>query len=477
MTQNSLDHLLAQKQLKKSIKEIQKIFQVRNCSDTTFTNRTRPCIEFQMKRCSAPCVKKISKTDYFEDVASAKSYLSSSDNQTINKLTSDIEKASEKLQFEKAAEILDRLRRLQLLREEQSVVTLARDIDIFSVHAEDNYLGICIIVVRRGKIRGTKTHLIKQAHYDSLEEVYQSVILNFYDNQPDIPKKIMSIDALKSKDLLSKVIQKKYNVKVNLTHTPDKSIRPIFNLCKINAKQVIQNHISKEDKYTFAFNELKNAMSLKDNIKKIEAYDVSHTSGDHAVSSCVVFSNQGPQKKEYRTFNIPKELSGNDVGSLEHVLERRIKYYDNPNIKPDIILIDGGKTQLKYSKSVIDKSIYNDIEVISIVKGSNRVRATETILADSGVVELDKYSKAYLVLQEMRDESHRFAITAQRNKKRGSIKKSQLDLVPGIGPALKNRILLKFKSLKNIKHANVEDLMTVRGINDKIAHRIKQNIK
>ena len=254
--------------VKKSIKEIQKIFQVRNCSDTTFINRTRPCIEFQMKRCSAPCVKKISKTDYFEDIASAKSYLSSSDNQTINKLTSAIEKASEKLQFEKAAEIRDRLRRLQLLREEQSVVTLARDVDIFSVHAENNYLGICIVVVRRGKIRGTKTHLVKQAHYDSLEEVYQSAVFNFYDNQSDIPKKIMSTDALKSKDLLSKVIQKKYKVKVNLTHTPDKSIRPIFNLCKINAKQVIQNHISKEDKYTFAFNELKNAMSLKDNIKK-----------------------------------------------------------------------------------------------------------------------------------------------------------------------------------------------------------------
>jgi excinuclease ABC subunit C len=287
----------------------------------------------------------------------------------------------------------------------------------------------------------------------------------------------MSTHSLKSKSLLSKVIQKKYKVKVNLTHTPDKSIRPIFNLCKINAKQVIQNHISKEDKYTFAFNELKNAMSLKDRIKKIEAYDISHISGDHAVSSCVVFSNQGPQKKEYRTFNIPKELSGNDVGSLEHVLERRIKYYDNPNIKPDIILIDGGKTQLKYSKSVIDKSIYKDIEVISIVKGSNRVRATETILSDNGIVELDKYSKAYLVLQEMRDESHRFALTAQRKKKRGSIKKSQLDLIPGIGPVLKNRILLEFKGLKNIKSANIEDLMTIKGINDKIANLIKQNIK
>ena len=254
--------------VKKSIKEIQKIYQVRNCSDTTFANRTRPCIEFQMKRCSAPCVQRISKVDYFEDIMSAKSYLSSSDSQTINRLISDIKKAVTKLDFEKAADIRDRLKRLNLLREEQSVVTLARDVDIFSIHAEDNYVGICIIVVRKGKIRGTKTHLIKQAHYDSIEEVYQSAILNFYDNQSDIPKKIMCTYALKTKDLVSKVINKKFSKKVKFTHTPTHSIRPIYNLCKMNAKQVIQNHISKEDKYSFAINELKNSLGLNKDIKK-----------------------------------------------------------------------------------------------------------------------------------------------------------------------------------------------------------------
>jgi excinuclease ABC subunit C len=463
--------------VKKSIKEIQKIFQVRNCSDTTFTNRSRPCIEYQMKRCSAPCVQKINKVDYFEDITSAKSYLSSSDSQTVKRLSSDIEKAVIKLDFEKAADIRDRLKRLNLLREEQSVVTLARDIDIFSTHAEDSYLGICIIVVRRGKIRGTKTHLIKQAHYDSIEEVYQSAILNFYDNQSDIPNRIMCTDILETKELLSKVIKKKFGVKVKFIHTPSQSIRSIFNLCKINAKQVIQNHISKEDKYTFAFNELKDAMGLSDSIKKIEAYDVSHISGSHAVASCIVFTKLGPQKKEYRLFNIPKDLSGNDVGSIEHVLERRIKYYENPEIRPDVILIDGGKTQLSYSQSVIDKSKYKNIKVISIVKGSNRVRATETILSQGGIIELDKYSKAYLVLQEMRDESHRFAITAQRKKKRGSIKKSQLDEIDGIGEVLKKRLILKYQNINNIKSAKIEDLMTVKGINAKIAKQIKQKIK
>ena len=462
--------------VKKSIKEIQKIFQLRNCSDATFKNRSRPCIEFQMKRCSAPCVQKINKVDYFEDIASAKSYLSSSDSQSVNRLTSDIEKAVIKLDFEKAADIRDRLKRLNLLREEQSVVTLAKDIDIFSIYAEDNYLGICIIVVRKGKIRGTKTHLVKQAHYDSIEEVYQNAVLNFYDNQLDIPNKIMCTDPLKKKDLLSKVIKKQFNKIVKFTHTPSQSIRPIYNLCRMNAKQVIQNHTSKEDKYTFAFNELQNALALDKKIKKIEAYDVSHISGSHAVASCIVFSNLGPQKKEYRLFNIPKDLSGNDVGSIEHVLERRIKYYENPAIRPDVILIDGGKTQLSFSQSVINKSRYKNIKVISIVKGSNRIRATETILSQDGVIQLDKYSKSYLLLQEMRDESHRFAITAQRKKKRGNIKKSELDNINGIGNILKKRLILKYKNIKNIKSAKIEDLMTVNGISAKIAKLIKQKI-
>jgi len=428
--------------VKKSIKEIQKIFRLRNCNDSTFSNRSRPCIEFQMKRCSAPCVQKISKVDYFEDVASAKSYLSSSDSQTITRLNSEIEKASHNLEFEKAADIRDRLKRLELLREEQSVVTLARDVDIFSVYAEDDYLGISIIVVRRGKIRGTKTHLIKRAYYNSIEDVYQSAILNFYDNQIDIPNKILCTSLLDTKELIKKVVKKKFNKKVTITHSPSRAIRSIYSLCKINAKQVIQNHLSKEDRYNFAFKELQSVMGLKIPIKKIEAYDVSHISGDHAVASCIVFSDSGPSNQDYRLFNIPKELSGNDVGSLEHVMERRLKYYKDKETRPDIILIDGGKTQLKFAASVIKASKHKDIKIISIVKGSDRVRATETILSEAGVIEFDKYSKAFLLLQEARDESHRFAIIAQRKKKRGSIKKSKLDEIDGIGEVIKKKIIV-----------------------------------
>ncbi len=462
--------------VKKSIKEIQKIFKLRNCSDNTFANRTRPCIEFQMKRCSAPCVQKINKVDYFEDITSAKSFLSSSDTKTVEKLTLDIEKAVSKLDFEKAAEIRDRLKRLSLLKEEQSVVTLANDIDIFAVSSEIHYLGVSIIVVRNGKIRGTKTHLIKHAHYNSLDDIYQSAIFNFYDNQVDIPKKILCAYALEDKRILEDMFKTKHRKKVKIIHTPSKSIRPIFNLCKLNAIQVIKNHISKEDKYTFALNELSNYCGIKD-IKKIEGYDVSHMSGDNAVASCVVFSKTGPLKKNYRLFNIPKKFSGNDIASLEHVIERRLKYYDDPETKPDLILIDGGKAQLNYVINVINESKHKNLEVISIAKGANRIRATETIIGKSGILELDKYSKAFSVLQEIRDESHRFAIQAQRKKKRIKITKSKLDDVKGIGSVLKTRLLKKFKNINNIQNASFVELMTVKGINEKIAKQIVNKIK
>ena len=387
------------------------------------------------------------------------------------RLTKDIEKAVSKLDFEKAADIRDRLNRLNLIKEEQSVVTMANDIDIFSVSSELTYLGISIVVVRNGKIRGTKTHLIKQAHYNSLDEVYQSAIFNFYENQFDIPKKILCAYLLEDKKIIEGMFKSKHQKKVNIIHTPNKSIRPIFNLCKLNALQVIKNHISKEDKYSFALNELANYLGIK-NINKIEGYDISHSFGENAVGSCVVFSKTGPLKNDYRLFNIPKNLSGNDIGSLENVILRRLKYYENPQTKPNIVLIDGGRTQFKFVNNIIKSSNHKNIEVISIAKGSKRVRATETIISRNGIVELDKYSKAFLLLQEIRDESHRFAIENQRKKKRKVVKFSQLDNIKGVGKVLKSRLLIKFKNLNNIKNANVMELMTVNGINERIANKI-----
>ena len=457
--------------VKKSIKEIQKVFKIRNCSDNTFSSRTRPCIEYQMKRCSAPCVGHITKNQYAEDLIEAKNYLTSSDSQTIKRLEREIELFSNRLEFEKAATARDKLKRINIIQEEQSVTTKAKDIDIFSVAEDSGYLGICTVVVRKGKIRGTKTQLVKKGYYESLNEVYESALINFYNINPDIPKKILTTDIVSSSTIIGEAIFKKAKTVTKIISTPSKDIKPIFNLCKSNAKQVIANHLSKEEKYTFALSELKSSLGMKD-LNKIEAYDISHLYQDHAVASCIVYSKKGANKDKYRLFNIPKDLAGNDIGSLEHALERRLKYYEDKDIKPDLLLIDGGKTQLKFVESLIKSSKHSDIKVISIVKGANRVRATETILSNEGVIEMDKYSKGYLVLQEIRDESHRFAITAQRKKKKLSIKKSFLDEINGIGPVTKSNLLKKFKNIKNIKNAGLDELMTISGINEKIAQQI-----
>ena len=243
---------------KKSIKEIQKVFKLRNCSDNIFASRSRPCIEYQMKRCSAPCVGNISKNQYAEDVIEAKNYLTSSDSETIKRLEREIKAYSKKLEFEKAAAARDKLKRINLIQEEQSIRTKTKDIDIFSVTEDSGYLGICIVVVRKGKIRGTKTHLVKKGYYESIDQVYESALINFYNINPDIPNKILTTNSVFSSKVISKAILQKTKQSTNIISTPSKDIRPIFNLCKSNAKQIIVNHLSKEDKYNFALNELKN---------------------------------------------------------------------------------------------------------------------------------------------------------------------------------------------------------------------------
>ena len=460
--------------VKKSIKEIQKVFKLRNCSDRTFASRSRPCIEHQMKRCSAPCVGNISKIQYQQDLIEAKNYLTSSDSETIKRLEREINIYAEKLEYEKAAKARDKLKRINIIQEEQSVTTKGKDVDIFSVAEDSGYLGVCTVVVRKGKIRGTKTHLVKKGYYEFIDQVYESALINFYTINPDIPNKILITDLISSRDLISEAIFHKTKNRTKIISTPSKDIRPIFNLCKSNAKQVIVNHLSKEEKYTFALNDLKSYLGMKQ-LSKIEAYDISHLYQDHAIASCVIYSKKGPNKGKYRLFNIPEKLAGDDIRSLEHTISRRLKYYDDINIKPDLLLIDGGKAQLKFVKKIINNSPHQDIKVISIVKGINRIRATETILSPDGIIDVDKKSKAYLLLQEIRDEAHRFAIAAQRKKKLKLIKKSSLENIPGIGPHLSKKLLKEFKSLSEIQNATIKDLIKIKGIDKKIAKKIKDS--
>ena len=470
---NFIGPFISSQAVKNSIKDIQKIFKIRNCSDTTFKSRTRPCIEFQMKRCSAPCTKNISKEEYAEDIAKSMEYLSSSKKSLVSTLKKNMKKASDSLNFEKAAEIKNRINQVEIINEKQAVTPSGMDADIFSVEKNNNYAGICIITIRDGKIRGTKTHLVKDAFFETVNNLYELAIFNFYSNKINLPKKIFFSPSIGDVSLIKKGIKDNISSNINFPKSINSFIKPIISLAENNSAQIIQNHLSKKEKYAFAYKELSKKLSIR-NISRIDAFDISHQYMKEGVGSCVVFSENGPSKKDYRLFNIPNEIAGNDIASMEHVIERRLKYYDEK--RPDIILVDGGETQLNFTNKILkDHGIFN-ILVLAIAKGKGRVRATETIYSSNGILEIDPQSGSFKLLNELRDESHRFAITASRKKIRKTNKYSALDKVKGIGPITKKKLLKKFKSLKKIKEASNEELMTLKNINETMAREIKQKL-
>ena len=470
---NFIGPFISSQAVKNSIKDIQKIFKIRNCSDTTFKSRTRPCIEFQMKRCSAPCTKNISKEEYAEDIAKSMEYLSSSKKSLVSTLKKNMKKASDSLDFEKAAEIKNRISQVEIINEKQAVTPSGMDADIFSVEKNNNYAGICIITIRDGKIRGTKTHLVKDAFFETVNNLYELAIFNFYSNKINLPKKIFFSPSIGDVSLIKKGIKDNISSNINFPKSINSFIKPIISLAENNSAQIIQNHLSKKEKYAFAYKELSKKLSIR-NISRIDAFDISHQYMKEGVGSCVVFSENGPSKKDYRLFNIPNEIAGNDIASMEHVIERRLKYYDEK--RPDIILVDGGETQLNFTNKILkDHGIFN-ILVLAIAKGKGRVRATETIYSSNGILEIEPQSGSFKLLNELRDESHRFAITASRKKIRKTNKYSALDKVKGIGPITKKKLLKKFKSLKKIKEASNEELMTLKNINETMAKEIKQRL-
>jgi excinuclease ABC subunit C len=471
VSKNFFGPFISAQAVKSTIKDLQKIYQIRNCSDSTFSNRSRPCIEHQMQRCSAPCVDLISEISYQSDILSSQHYLSSSGKKTKSLMTSHMHKLAEQEEFEKANEIKKRIISLDLLYQEQSINNSLVSIDFFTCVSKLDRTGICILSVRDGKIRGTKTHYLKGNQLQDIDSLFQSLIFSFYQNSFSLPKKIILNIKPNNLQLIKEAVKLKFGKQILISSSVNSNTRKIAKLGKLNANQAIDNRLNQSAKYLFAMKDLISSLSIPRQILTIEGFDVSHHSGQNAVASSVRFSSSGPEKTKYRLYNIPKELSGNDIGSIKHVLERRI---NKANITPlpDIVLIDGGKLQLEAALSTFRMMLKKTPIILSIVKGSKRVRSTETIISKDGILEILKDSPGFVLLQQVRDESHRFAITSNRKKKNKSIKKSSLDDIKGLGPKKKKNLMNFFKSIQSIKAASVDDLCQVSGISIKLAKEI-----
>ena len=461
--------------VKSTIKDLQKIYQIRNCSNSTFRNRSRPCIEHQMQRCSAPCVDHISEIDYSTDIFSSQNYLASTGKKSRNLMLSQMTKLADECNFEKAQELKQRIASLDILQQEQSFSTNLNSIDFFACVEKHGKTGACILSARDGKIRGTKTYFFKENLLDDLDNLLQSLVFSYYQNTFSLPEKIIFTVKPKNLNLIGEAIKLKFSESINISCSTPTSTRQLVKLAIFNANQVIENKIGKSDKYDHAMKNLSHYLGLDKTKLLIEGYDVSHHAGKYAVASLVKFSNQGPEKKLYKLYNIPALYSGNDIGSLANVLERRVNRAAK-NSLPDIILIDGGKAQLNAALKIFKEKHQHQPIILSIVKGANRVRATETILSEQGILEIPVNSPGFNLLQQVRDESHRFAITSNRKKKNKAIRYSALDQIHGLGFKKKQNLISYFKSLKRIRSASLNELCAVPGISIKLSVEIQKNL-
>ena len=461
--------------VKSTIKDLQKIYQIRNCSTSTFRNRSRPCIEHQMQRCSAPCVEHISEPDYKADILSSQNYLASTGKKSRKLMLSQMKKLADECNFEKAQELKQRITSLDILQQEQSLTIKTTSIDFFSCVEKHGKTGVCILSARDGKIRGTKTYFFKENLLDDLDSLIQSLVFSYYQNSFSLPEKIIFTAKPKNLELIQEAINLKFGQLIRIACSTPSGFKQLASLAIFNANQVIENKIGTSDKYEHAMQNLARYLGLDKTNLLIEGYDVSHHSGKYAVASAVKFSNKGPDKKFYRLYNIPSLYAGNDIGSIEHVLERRAQKASQYPL-PDIILIDGGQAQLNAALRVF--SSMNSLQpiILSIVKGAKRMRATETILSMQGILEIPVNSSGFNLLQQIRDESHRFAITSNRKKKNKSTQYSALDAINGLGPSRKKSLLKYFKSLKRLRSASLQEIGMVPGISIKLAAEVKKTL-
>ena len=436
------------------IKELQKIFRLRNCSASTFNNRSRPCIEYQMKRCSAPCVNLISKSDYAEDISGAKRYLTSEKKQIKKILKEKMQRHSELLQFEEADRYKKRLDSITSLEGETSISIHPLDIDIWHGSFQQK-TGLAKVSVRDGKVRSTKTYLIDSDESSAIDNVFRRAIFHNYLHKNQIPNKILIANRILERGLLQEALEKTFNKKINIFIRAPKGSKSFLDLAKLNSKQTLINSENQEPPMKPAFDELIQKFKLNIINPVLDCVDISHHSGSNPKAGIIRLNINGPDKKLYRAYNLPKKLGGNDPGSIAFAINKRL---ERKHEKPNILLVDGGKTQLNAITSKIKNT---DILILAIEKGSQRKSLTENVYSINGQESIEVNSRLFNLLIRARDEAHRFAIKANRKAKRMNMKVSILDSIRGIGPKTKERLFNEFKSINAILNSDINYLQKI----------------
>ena len=463
---NSVDNIL---------KQIEAAFLLRNCSDRTFSLRKRPCIKYQIKRCSAPCVNFISKEKYGKLVKEAVDFLKGKNFDYKKNLIKEMEAESKLQNYEKAASLRDRIKALsKITNERYSDINSDEDFDIIFIKDKYEMIAIQVFSFRKGKNLGNKSFLFSDLIFDKTHEILEQFIMFFY-SQNTVPKEIFVNEKLKNIDLLKKLLSENTNFKVKIKLPLRGKKRELMKIVENNVDVVLNKRVSAKEKEKSILNEIKTILSLNKNPNRIEVYDNSHLNGTNPTGAMVTYEDLLFQKNSYRKFNIKtsKERVNDDYYMMRQVFERRFKFDKEWKRKiPDLIIIDGGRGHLNIVKKVLENFKINDLDIIAISKGVNRNNGDETIHTNEKSINFDKRSQNLFFLQRLRDEAHRFAVSSTKSRHEKSLKNSIFDKIEGLGKKTKSNLLSYFGSIDNIKTASIGDLKKVPNIGTKMAKKL-----
>lgn len=464
--------------VRESLGLLQKVFKVRQCEDSFYRNRSRPCLQYQIKRCSGPCVNKVDKATYDEDVRHTRMFLEGRSQEVISELVQTMETASEQLDFEKAAEIRDQIVALRRIQETQFVEGEGGDVDVISVATQSG--GVCVqaLFVRKGRVLGSKSYFPKAQGETDAGEILEEFLPQFYLNTArsmDIPKDIILDAQFESEQALEEILTEKTSRKTRIEHNVRGNRAGWLRLAQTNAEQNLTSYLANRQNLFQRYQALQDALELEDLPRRLECFDISHTQGEGTVASCVVFDQNGPKKSDYRRFNIEGITAGDDYAAMQQALDRRYTRLKRGEGKlPDILLIDGGKGQIAQASAVLEELQITDVLVVGVAKGPSRKAGLETlhIPGEPNPIQLSADSPALHLVQHIRDEAHRFAITGHRQRRDKKRRQSPLEGIPGVGPKRRRQLLNHFGGMQEILRASAGDLANVPGISKKMAEDI-----
>lgn len=467
--------------VRESLRTMQKIFPVRQCEDSYYRARSRPCLQYQMKRCSAPCVEGyVSDDEYKEQVDLARLFLNGKNQQVIGTLVEKMEDASERLNFEAAARYRDQINVLRKVQERQWVAGTQDEMDIFGFAVRGNMACIQVMFIRDSQLLGSKSYFPKVPAASSEDEIFESFFLQFYlSGNKIIPKQIVIPRPLSEEDSIVEVLSEEAKRKVKIFKGAREEKRRYLKLAQSNAENALDAQYSQQKSVHARYMDLEDILDLDQPVARMECFDISHTSGQQTVASCVVFNREGPLKSDYRRYNIEGITPGDDYAAMAQALKRRYKSVQEASKIPDILFIDGGKGQLAQAEAFFaDWPDDTKPLLIGVAKGTTRKPGLETlILADSHeTIPMPGHAPALHLIQHIRDESHRFAITGHRARRQKAKTSSTLEDIPGIG-AKRRQSLLKFLGgLQGVKKASKDDIANVPGISPELADIIYDHL-